>query len=295
MSIETKATAPRWFAAAIEQLPEHRDIEVSGVSIHLRCWGRPGAPGIVLVHGGSAHSGWWDHIAPLLSKSFRVVALDLSGHGDSAWRAHYPMETWAIEVLAAARAARINGRPYVVGHSMGGWVALTAGALLGEYVAGLVIVDTPIFDEPPEQSVKLATRHSQPHYKTRTEICDRFRTVPTQDVVLPYVSQHVAEESVRKTESGWVWKFDPEIDKKCRGSGERVSSPGLLRRINSPTLYVRCEFGMVDPGMAEQVSDLFEQRPVIVELADAGHHPMMDNPLPLTSMLLTTLEIWRRS
>ena len=75
-------TAPSWFSEAIANVPQMRSIEVDGLRIAYRVWGDESLPGLILVHGGAAHSGWWDHIAPLLT-SHRVVAPDLSGHGDS--------------------------------------------------------------------------------------------------------------------------------------------------------------------------------------------------------------------
>jgi alpha-beta hydrolase superfamily lysophospholipase len=61
------AEQPGWFRRALAQPPEHWDVDVEGTRIHYRAWGDSGAPGLVLVHGGAAHSGWWDHVAPLLS------------------------------------------------------------------------------------------------------------------------------------------------------------------------------------------------------------------------------------
>ena len=78
--------APQWFLDALATPPEHAETEVDGVPIHYRRWGSTARPGLVLVHGGAAHSGWWDHIAPLLAGEYCVVALDLSGHGDSGRR-----------------------------------------------------------------------------------------------------------------------------------------------------------------------------------------------------------------
>src|ERR1019366_6011017 len=67
---------------------------------------------------------WWDHIGPLLANGWRVVALDLSGHGDSGRRDSYTLDTWAREVLAVAADAGITTAPTVIGHSMGGLVTL---------------------------------------------------------------------------------------------------------------------------------------------------------------------------
>ena len=53
----------------------------------------------------AAHSGWWDHIAPFLSRTHRVIAPDLSGHGDSDCRDAYDLDIWAQELLAVPAAA----------------------------------------------------------------------------------------------------------------------------------------------------------------------------------------------
>ncbi|MEV5646765.1 alpha/beta hydrolase [Nocardia sp. NPDC052254] len=287
---ESVAAAPGWFTEAIAELPEHREVESAGGAIHLRCWGRTGTPGVVLVHGGSAHSGWWDHIAPLLATTHRVVALDLSGHGDSVVRSEYPIEGWADEVMAAAAAGGIAGRPYIVGHSMGGRVAAVVGARHRESVAGLIIIDSP-FQEPSGESIVRQLRRTPKAHPTRNDICARFRTVPEQSVLLPYVARHVAEESVRDTGEGWVWKFDPDMLRKRLEQG-RIPPLGSLRGVAAPVLYIRCERGLVTPERAREIAALFERPATVVELSAAGHHPMMDQPLPLVATLRTALAQW---
>ena len=97
---------PEWFTTALATSAELGRVDVDGTAIAYRAWGQPGGPGIVLVHGGAAHSRWWDHIAPLMTPGRRVFALDLSGHGDSGRRQTYSLDSWAREVLAVAGAAR---------------------------------------------------------------------------------------------------------------------------------------------------------------------------------------------
>lgn len=292
MTTAPAVEAPPWFTAAIDDRPEHRDVEVDGARVHLRCWGKVDTPGVVLVHGGSAHSGWWDHIAPLLASSHRVVALDMTGHGDSATRPRYPFGGWADEVIAAARAGGITGKPYVVGHSMGGWVTVAVGAHRSEDTAGLVIVDSPLWDEPPEEAIIRQLARKSRAYSSRDEICARFRTEPRQDVLLPYVARHVAEESVRETDAGWIWKFDPEMFRKRHEHGDHIQLRHLLPDVRVPSVYIRCELGMVTPAMADEIAGLFGRPATVVELADAGHHPMMDQPLPLIATLRTVLAQW---
>src|SRR5699024_7535396 len=110
--------------------------------IAYRVWGKPGSPVAVLVHGGAAHAGWWDHMAPHLIGHHRIVSIDLSGHGDSQWRPAYSLESWAEEVMAVSRAEGSDS-PVLFGHSMGGFVCLTA-ARQYDSLAGVVAIDSPV-------------------------------------------------------------------------------------------------------------------------------------------------------
>jgi pimeloyl-ACP methyl ester carboxylesterase len=280
---------PRWFANAVAQVPEHRDVVVDGARVHLRVWGRVDRPGLVLVHGGAAHSGWWDHIAPFFALTHRVVAPDLTGHGDSDHRERYDTAGWAREVIAAARAGGIEGRPLVVGHSMGGWVAATVGARHGDAVDGVAIIDSPLMDPPPEEEVLRRRQRRLRRYATREEILTRFSTLPPQDVVLPYVREHIAAESVRPVDGGWTWKFDPGF------FGERAPLRDLLPQLRCRAAFIRSEYGLVPPSMAGTIDALLGHRVPIVELPDAGHHPMLDQPLPLVTALRMLLQQWERA
>ena len=81
------AVPPSWFTQALSVPVAERMTVLDGVPVAYRMWGSSqNGRGIVLVHGGGAHSRWWDHIGPLLAADRRVIAIDLSGHGDSGRR-----------------------------------------------------------------------------------------------------------------------------------------------------------------------------------------------------------------
>ena len=276
--------APGWFQRAVASVPQHSDVDVDGARVHYRAWGDPGLPGLVLVHGGAAHSGWWDHIAPLLPEH-RVVALDLSGHGDSDRRTSYGMQQWAREIGAVAAAESLV-RPVVVGHSMGGYAAMTMGVEHGEAVAGVAAIDSPLNDQPPEEERLRHRRQPTRIYPSPEHAVERFATLPPQDVVLPYVREHVARQSVRAVEGGWTWKFDPSF------FGRRTLMRDLLPRVACPTAYFRCEHGLVSPEMAREMAGLVPRGLPVVDIPDAGHHPMLDQPLALATGLRTLLALW---
>jgi alpha-beta hydrolase superfamily lysophospholipase len=122
-------TAPDWFNHALETEVETGAADRDGVSLAWKAWGERGKPGVLLVHGGTAHKGWWDAIGPFLAKEGggrRVVAADLSGMGESGWRDVYTMDEHARDMLVAAEAggACDAGKPIMIGHSFGGFVTL---------------------------------------------------------------------------------------------------------------------------------------------------------------------------
>lgn len=289
------SAAPTWFTVAVNQRPEHSDIEVDGCRIHLRLWGRTGQPPLVFVHGGGAHSGWWDHVAPFFSHSHRVIAPDLSGHGDSGTRSAYHLSTWAREVLAASMHAAPARRPVIVGHSLGGWVTARAAQHYGRQIDSIVVVDSPLRGHAPEESRLRHRKRREFGYRTKGEILARFNPVPSQAIVLPYVAQHIAAASIRRTLKGWFWKFDPEVFSSPaleEESEDQEMMERMLAEMPCRVGYLRCADGLVPQGMGDLIRSVLQLRGPFVELAEAGHHPMLDQPLPLVATLRAMLEMW---
>jgi pimeloyl-ACP methyl ester carboxylesterase len=276
--------APAWFLHAMAQKPALRDVVVEGCAIRYRIWGDTSLPGLVLVHGGAAHSGWWDHVAPLIG-DHHVVALDLSGHGDSGRRPVYELQTWADEVVAVADAAGLD-RPVIVGHSLGGWVAVTTGGQHADRVGAVVFIDSPLNDQPPEEEKLRHRRRPTRVYASVEEAVGRFVTLPEQDSLLPFVREHVAQQSLRAVDGGWTWKFDPAF------FGSRPRLRDLLVELAVPAALLRCEHGLVDDAMAREMRELVGGQLPVVALPFTGHHPMLDQPLALVAGLRTLLALW---
>jgi esterase len=97
------------------------NIVLRRLRFHFLEWGRPDAPVIVLLHGGhqSAHS--WDLVSLHLAQTYRVLALDQRGHGDSEWARDVVYSNHEMSLDAEAFIAAMGLRqPIVIGHSMGG-------------------------------------------------------------------------------------------------------------------------------------------------------------------------------
>ncbi|MEU5842119.1 alpha/beta hydrolase [Rhodococcus sp. NPDC047139] len=288
--MSTDGSAPRWFVDALAAPVETGKVEVAGATIAYRAWGEAGAEGVVLIHGGMAHSGWWDHIGPQIAVGRRVVALDLSGHGDSDHREHYTLDAWSEEVLASAEAGGISGPPILIGHSMGGIVAFAASHLYGDKLAGVVIIDSPVRDMTPEEvelRAKAVANAGPPKvYPSVEAAVARFRLVPPQDDAEPYVLEHIARGALKQVSGGWSWKFDNmRMGREGRRSLE-VMSPGC------PVAYFRCERGIIDDALFERIADTLGPDALLIELPSSGHHPMIDQPLAVVAAARTLLGAW---
>jgi pimeloyl-ACP methyl ester carboxylesterase len=288
--IDTNSAAPpAWFSAALATPVTQRTTMVDGATIAYRTWGEPGGRGIMLVHGGAAHSRWWDHIGPLLADGRLVVALDLSGHGDSARRESYSLDHWAREVRAVAEDAGIATPPAVVGHSLGGLVTLRAAALFGPGIEGAVAVDSPIREMSPEEHAAMEHRAfgGLRVYPSKEAILARFRPVPDQPV-LGYIADHVAATSIREADGGWTWKWDPAIF-------SRQVPPTLLARLDCRVALFRAEHGMVSTEMSDVMYDRLGRVAPVIEIPAAGHHVMLDQPIALVAAIRTLLSNWDHS
>jgi pimeloyl-ACP methyl ester carboxylesterase len=282
---------PAWFTAAVGQAPEELLVSHQGTTVSSRVWGPEGAPGVVLVHGGAANASWWDHIGPLLTTGgYRVVAVDMSGHGDSGRRPEYTLELWAGELLAVIASAAFARPPVVVGHSMGGFVTLRLARLAPEQIGGVVAIDAPIRTlSRQEQAARGSLVGSvQRVYPTREAAVARFRPVPDQ-VVLPYVRDHVAARSVHQVEGGWTWTYDQTVFQRPPFRAE-----DLVPRTPRVGL-VSTERGLVArDGHSAEFEMGVGSTGINVELPDSGHHPMLDQPLALATVLRTFAAMWSR-
>jgi pimeloyl-ACP methyl ester carboxylesterase len=120
--------------------PSGRMIEVPGATLHLREQGS--GPAILLIHGLAGQMGHFTYgVADRLAGEYRVVTVDRPGSGYSVRAATAPADLSAQAAALAALIGKLElGRPLVVGHSLGGAVALALALEHPGLVSGLALV-----------------------------------------------------------------------------------------------------------------------------------------------------------
>jgi pimeloyl-ACP methyl ester carboxylesterase len=261
-----------------------RFTEVAGCQVHWRTRGRSRS-GLVLIHGGAAHSHWWDAVLPAVDTSRRMVAIDLSGHGRSGWRNTYEAGLWAREISDVVKAARLD-RVVIVAHSMGGRVAVAAVAAIGARVEQLILIEVPLCLYPPDHDAPHTRTQQTRRFDSRAEALTAFRLIPHQSAMRPELVRMIAAHSVVKRETHWTYRADTRALHQIPDSLVAHCLSGLA----CPVVFIRAaQSTVVSPeSMALlQLAPTF-QGPIEV-IAGAGHHATLDEPLAVAAAICRRL------
>ena len=293
-----KNEIPKWFIDALAQKPDIKTVKIKGSKISYNCWGEKNKPGLIFVHGGMAHADWWNFITPYFLKTHRVIAMNLGGMGDSEWRKEYSTETWGLEIEGVCKKEKLK-KPIIIGHSLGGMCGVYAASIMKKNLYGLVIVDTAILppsDKPPKFDFKIRANKI---YKSLKEIKSRFRLVPGQIDALGYIMDYIAEKSIKKNKGGWTWKFDPNYMKIFNSESfleRQAIYRNKLKGLKCRVAILRGEKSVIFPGSsAKYMHELMDKKSPIINVPEAHHHIMVDQPMALISALRSLIIDWDHS
>lgn len=290
---DTKAgdtpAAPQWFEDANSSPFEAGFVEVEGAQIEHRTWGERGRPGVLLMHGNGAHLGWWSFLAPLLATDYRVTAFSFSGMGRSSWREAYSIGQYTREAFAVSEATGIDqsGPPVFIGHSLGGYPVLHAGAAHPHKLRAAVIVDSALAG--PEMTA-IPSKPSGKSYPDIDTALTRFRFSPRQPCENAFIVEHMARMGLGQLPDGnWTWRFDPAL---WQGA-EMGDLWGDLARVGVPLAIVRgAKSDLTAGAMMRRIRGTAPEGTRFIEIPEAYHHVMADQPLALIACLRTLLAAW---
>lgn len=237
---------------------------------------------VVLLHGFLENLSMWDVISAVLSKKYRVIAIDLLGHGKSDNIGYiHTMEDQALMVKAVLNS--LNLRKYVIiGHSMGGYVGLAFAQLFEHNIKGLSLMNSTPLDDSSEKKInrERAIEAVKQNHKTfiRMSVPNLFASYNLNNYKNDINT--VVEQALKMTPQG--------ITASLEGMKLRKNRVDEFKKMNIPTQMI---IGQNDSAIDIQ-STLYSVENTSTEMVifPDGHMSHFENTAGLTTSLLNFIK-----
>jgi pimeloyl-ACP methyl ester carboxylesterase len=261
-----------------------RFVRLDGGDMHVVEDGRPGGPGLLLIHGSAGSAAWWDPVIPQLAGACRVIRVDLAGHG----RSSSPSGGYDIPAHARRAGAALDrlgaGQVTAVGHSTGGYVATALAGQRPGPVSALALIDTcPDLDAVIDQGLLgrllLAPLPGRLLWRLRTEATIRkaLASAFTRPIDIP--------GALILTTMGMTHRVLRATSRASDNYLKQRALPDRLAALGLPVLVI---VGVDDHRWRSSSAAAYRAVPgARVELLPGvGHTPMQEDPQTTSTLLL---------
>jgi pimeloyl-ACP methyl ester carboxylesterase len=267
--------------------PTSRAFTHGAVTSHFLDWNPAGTVPVLLLHGWLDHAHSFDPVCAALDGPLRALALDFRGHGRSG---HLP-EGLGYEVgqyladLHALLAHERLSRVHLVGHSLGGAVALAYAAAQPERVASVTCIDNAgAYGGPPSRALEKLRAYVQDQDKPsrRAVYADieaaTGRLLARSPEMPRAVAEHLVRHGVEAVDGGGVrFRFDPALRRAFAHTWDDAQVESLLRAVPCPVQLLLGTRGHLkdDAALAARCAWLRAGPPTWLE---GGHHLHLEQP-----------------
>lgn len=257
------------------------NLEYKGTELYYSVAGKGKA--VVLLHGFLESSTIWKDLKSVVCKTHQVVCIDLLGHGKTGCLGYiHTMEQMAEAVEAVLKHLKIKQATFI-GHSMGGYVALTFAELFPEKVKGLCLMNSTALDDTAEKKLnrERAIEAVKQNHKTfiKLSISNLFR--PKNRIIFSKEIQSIKEEAMQFPIQGIIAALE--------GMKIRKNRVELFRNAKYKKMVI---IGRKDPVL--QYHTLIDQTKdsdiEIIEFPD-GHMSFIENKKDFTYIILHFIDL----
>jgi esterase len=264
---------------AASPTPVDRFITVNGLRLHYLDWGNESRPPLLMVHGIGRVAHTFDHIAPSFTGDYHVIAVDMRGHGDSAWDpgANYLVEDHAKDFEAIV--AQLGLRSVTLwGNSTGGRVVQVYAGLHPDNVRALIVED--VGPERPKTISDGFARSVERDAKGWASEDELLAQLKRENQGMPEDQLRVYARYASKRDAGGrvVWKRDPQL---AKGFVE-TELWQYVRKIASPTIYILGGRSTIVPVETQEQLKKTIAGVRIVTMPGLGHYPSQEKPEEFT-------------
>jgi len=266
-----------WACGKKEQTPAPGEVietgtaaSADGLSIYFTAQG-DGQPALVFVHGWSCDGSYWSDQLAHFAKKYRVVAVDLAGHGQSGLeRQQWTMAAFAQDVKAVVEKLGLE-RIVLIGHSMGGPVAVETARLMPARVVGVIGIDTLQdmgLTMPPQQREAFVA----PMRDNFSEAARNFvRQMFTEDADSNLVTRVAADMSSAPPEIA-VPAFEEVLQHDLRPA---------LQEVKVPIHCINNDFWPTNTEGNKALAASYE----LTVMSNSGHFPFLERPEEFNRLL----------
>lgn len=271
--------------AFAQPMPSDNYAGFQGMLVHYQNFG-VGSEAVVLVHGWSCDYSFWRLQAPVLAKQWRVITVDLPGHGLSDKpMIEYTQDMFARSVAAVMEHAGVE-KAVLVAHSMGYGVARSFCRKYAAKVKGLIILDGA-FNAPPKSDEELRKLKRKADVMMAI-LSDQNYAAAMSGIMEPMHDASTAKE-IRSEVAAKMLNTPPYV---ARNSMMHCFDPDNWRemRLAAPTLAIYAEKsagspGLCPPGLEQQLRAVHPVMELVI-WKNAGHFFMLERPAELNRALV---------
>ena len=269
--------------------PASKTLRVNDLALHYLELGKADAPPIVCVHGYTGSADAFNALARHLQDRYRILALDVRGHGESAWSeaGAYRYEDQANDLAEFAKRLGLD-KFVLIGTSMGGIIAMAYAAEHAERLSGLVVNDIGPEAEAGTQRITQMVGSRPDEFATLEEAMAYRRAMSPILATRSAEDQHELALGVlrRRADGKWGWKMDPAYIRQRveNGPPARPLLWPALQALPCPTLVVwGTESDVLSEAQAQHMVDVLP-RGGLVRVLGIGHAPTLVEPVVLAAL-----------
>ncbi|HEX9413078.1 MAG TPA: alpha/beta hydrolase [Ktedonobacterales bacterium] len=256
-------TGPTATSAAAAHVRTERTVDVRGLATHLFEAGAPQAPALLYLHGTFLGNLWLDFHATLAER-FHVYAVDIPGFGLTDrpdWMRD--MSDYVLYLRDLLQTLELE-RPIVVGHSLGGWMALELAVWYPERVGKLVLSNAAGIRVKGAPLADMFAMNAQELLAVCFDNVAAAAPLIPAEVSVDYILDQYRQ---RTTLAALAWNphYDPKLERR-------------LERVTCPTLIIWGENDRLIPAVYGETLHRLISGSQLVQLAGTGHMPMFELP-----------------
>lgn len=262
---------------------------VNGLRLRYLEWGRPDALPVVCVHGYTSSAEAFNALARRIQDRAHIVAMDVRGHGESAWSPDgaYQYADQAGDLAALVDQLGIE-RFMLIGTSMGGIIAMVYAGQHGDRLRGLVLNDIGPDVEAGSGRITQTVGSRPNDFASLDEAMQYRRETSPITAARPLEDQEETARGVlrERPDGRWAWKMDPAyIEQRVKqGPPKRPALWPVLETLQCPTQLV---WGTDSDVLSEaQAKRMVAALPKgeLVSVPGIGHVPTLVEPPVLAAL-----------